>query len=402
MLAPPRDRYAVAMLSSRVSDYSSAAVSFSPRADAAPAARWPVSILGVPLDVVTMDEALARIAAMVESGRPHYVVTPNVDFLVQARNNPELHRILCEADLVLCDGQPLVWASRWLGNPLPERVAGADLTPRLLEQAAQKGHRIYLLGATPESNDEACRRLLERYPDLQLVGHYAPPFSPLEQMDHEATICRIRATEPDILLISFGCPKQEQWIARNYRALGVPVCLGLGATIDFLAGRVRRAPAWMQRSGLEWSYRLLQEPRRLFRRYWTDLRYFGLALLGQWWSLHWKAPAAARGAFRVISTSERWEHVQVSGALDRLALERATEICRRLGEDGSRDCRLELSGVDSLDSTGVAALTVWQRKLRRAGRRLVLFRPNGHVRRLLRQAGLLHLETSDGVGAGRA
>lgn len=366
------------------------------------ARRWPVCILGVPLDAVTMDEALDRITEMVESGRPHYVVTPNVDFLVQAQKNRELHRILCEADLVLCDGQPLVWASRWLGNPLPERVAGADLTPRLLEQAAQKGHRVFLLGASPDSNDEACRRLRLRHPDLQLVGQYSPPFCALEEMDHEATICRIRAAEPDILLISFGCPKQEQWIARNYRALGVPVCLGLGATIDFLAGRVRRAPAWMQQSGLEWTYRLLQEPRRLFRRYWTDLRCFGTALLAQWWSLGWRVRTSASGAVRIISTSVSKQHVRVSGTLDRAALDRAADVCRRVGEDGTRDCWLELADLDSLDSTGAAALTVWQRKLRRAGHRLVLFRPNEHVRQLLHQAGLTHLETSDLSEPGQA
>jgi N-acetylglucosaminyldiphosphoundecaprenol N-acetyl-beta-D-mannosaminyltransferase len=374
---------------------------FNQQSSPAAATRWPVCILGVPLDAVTMDEALERIAEMVDSGRPHYVVTPNVDFLVQARTNPELHRILCEADLVLCDGQPLVWASRWLGNPLPERVAGADLTPRLLEQAAAKGHRVFLLGATPESNDEACRRLQLSHPDLQLAGHFAPPFCPLEEMDHESIICRIRATEPDILLISFGCPKQEQWIARNYRALGVPVCLGLGATIDFLAGRVRRAPAWMRRSGLEWTYRLLQEPRRLFRRYWTDLRSFGTALLIQWWSLGGRARVAASGAVRIISTSGSWQHVRATGTLDRAALERAEEVCRRVGEGGTHDCRLELAEVDAIDSTGAAALTVWQRKLRRAGHRLVLFRPNGRVRRMLRQAGLAHLETSDVVEPGQ-
>ncbi|HWA25819.1 MAG TPA: WecB/TagA/CpsF family glycosyltransferase [Lacunisphaera sp.] len=385
----------------------SLSLDFSPAAalrvpDNAPAgSRWPVCILGVPLDPVTMDEALARIDAMVASGRPHYVVTPNVDFLVQARTNPELHRILCEADLVLCDGQPLVWASRWLGNPLPERVAGADLAPRLLAQAERKGHRVYLLGATPEANEEACRRLAERHPNLQLAGSYAPPICAFEDMDHEALICRIRAAEPDILLISFGCPKQERWIARNYRALGVPVCLGLGATIDFLAGRVRRAPAWMRRCGLEWTYRLLQEPRRLFRRYWTDVRYFGGALLAQWWNVRAKARARAGGSIRIVSADARWQHVRATGVLDRPALERAADICDRLGE-GARNCRLELADVDSLDSTGIAALTVWQRRLRRAGRRLVLFRPNRRVRQLLREAGLWHLETSDGFGRRRA
>ncbi len=362
--------------------------------------RWPVCILGIPVDSVTMDEALDRIDEMVASGRPHYVVTPNVDFLVQAQTNPELHRILCEADLVLCDGQPLVWASRWLGNPLPERVAGADLAPRLIAQAERKGHRIFLLGATPEANEAAARRLRKTHPQLQLAGHYSPPFAPLEEMDHDALVCRIRAAEPDILFVGFGCPKQEQWIARHYRALGVPVCLGLGATIDFLAGRVRRAPEWMRRSGLEWTYRLSQEPRRLFRRYWTDVRYFGAAILAQWWTFQWHAREVAGGAVRIVSTSATWQHVRATGALNRSLLERAADICRRVGEGGTRDCRLELAEVETIDSTGVAALTVWQRKLRRAGRRLVLFRPNGRVRRLLREAGLSHLETSDVAESG--
>jgi N-acetylglucosaminyldiphosphoundecaprenol N-acetyl-beta-D-mannosaminyltransferase len=356
-------------------------------------ARWPVSILGVPLDPVTADEALARIAAMVESRRPHYIVTPNVDFLVQARTNPALHRILCEADLVLCDGQPLVWASRWLGNPLPERVAGSDLAPRLMAQAAQKGHRVFLLGATPEANEAAANRLEASYPNLQLAGHYAPPFSPLAEMDHEAIVCRIRAAEPDILLVSFGCPKQEQWIAMHHHALDVPVCIGMGATIDFLAGHVRRAPAWMQRSGLEWTYRLLQEPRRLYRRYATDVRYFGTALLEQWWSFR-PETAPASGSVSIVSTTSSWQHLRVKGALDRITLERAGYIWRRIGE-GACDCLLDLAGVSSIDSTGAAALTVWQRRLKRAGHRLVLFRPSGHVRQLLRQAGLTHLETSD-------
>jgi N-acetylglucosaminyldiphosphoundecaprenol N-acetyl-beta-D-mannosaminyltransferase len=393
MMPRDPDGYFGRMLTTASPVLASGLDSFSPDAPATPAGRWPVSILGVPVDPVTADEALMRIADMVESGRPHYIVTPNVDFLVQARTNPELHRILCEADLVLCDGQPLVWASRWLGNPLPERVAGSDLAPRLMEQAAQKGHRVFLLGATPEANEEAAMRLQALHPNLQLAGYYAPPFSALAEMDHEALVCRIRAAEPDILLVSFGCPKQEQWIAMHYRELGVPVCIGMGATIDFLAGRVRRAPAWMQRSGLEWTYRLLLEPRRLYRRYATDVRYFGTALLEQWWSFR-SETAPSSGSVNIVSSTPLWQHLRVTGALDRTALERAANIWRRVGE-GACDCLLDLTGVNALDSTGAAALTVWQRRLKRAGHRLVLFRPNGRIRQLLRQAGLAHLETSD-------
>src|SRR5258708_34368526 len=213
-----------------------------------PAERWPVAILGVPFDPVTIDSAIARITQMVVSRRPAYVVTPNVDFLVQSRRDAELLRILLEAHLVLCDGKPLVWASRWLGNPLPERVAGADLVPRFIALAEQRGFRLFLLGATPEASSRGVARLRERHPALVIAGHYSPPFRPLVEMDNEEISRRIWAARPDVVLVSFGCPKQEKWIAQNYQALGVPVCIGVGATIDFLAGQVRRAPRWMQRA----------------------------------------------------------------------------------------------------------------------------------------------------------
>ncbi len=370
-----------------------------PRGNAAP--RWPVAILGVPLDAVTAAEALERIAAMVATRRPHYIVTPNVDFLVQARGDAELHRILCAADLVLCDGQPLVWASRWLGNPLPERVAGADLAPKLIEQAARLGHRLFLLGATPEANEAAAARLRSRYPDLQLTGHYAPPFRPLAEMNHEEIVRRIRAAKPDLLFVSFGCPKQEKWIAMHYRTLEVPVCLGVGATIDFLAGRVSRAPVWMRRIGLEWTYRLMREPRRLFRRYATDVRCFGTALFAQWWCLQRPAPAAPLGTVDIVATDPHCQHVRAIGALNRSTIERGAERWRRIGEGGC-DCRLDLALVDFIDSTGAAALAVWQRQLRQAGHRLVLVRPSRVVRRLLRDAGLMQIEISEAAEQVRA
>jgi N-acetylglucosaminyldiphosphoundecaprenol N-acetyl-beta-D-mannosaminyltransferase len=355
--------------------------------------RWPIAILGVPIDAVTMDEALERIRAMVESRRPHYVVTPNVDFLVQAREDKQLHQILLNADLVLCDGQPLVWASKWLGNPLPERVAGADLTPRLIAQAAKLGHGIFLLGATPEANDLAARHLSGAYPGLRIAGAYSPPFKPLAQMNNAEIVAKIRAAKPDILFVSFGCPKQEKWIAMHYRELGVPVCLGVGATIDFLAGTVRRAPTWMRRSGLEWTYRLAQEPRRLFRRYAKDMRHFGGALLAQWWRLR-PGRSATTGAVAITRRSQPWQEVCATGVLDRAVIERTADIWHGIVQD-DRDCRLDLERVDFIDSTAAAVLAVWQRRLRGAGRRLVLVRPSDAVVRLLRWAGMNGLEVAE-------
>jgi N-acetylglucosaminyldiphosphoundecaprenol N-acetyl-beta-D-mannosaminyltransferase len=218
---------------------------------------------------------------MIAEGGAHYVVTPNVDFLVKARRDPELRRILSKADLVLCDGTPLVWASRLLGDPLPCRVAGSDLVPSLLERAAERGWRVFLLGGGPGVAAEASRRIESAYPSIPPVAHYSPPFRPLDDMNNGEIAERVRAARPDIALVCFGCPKQEKWISRYCAALEVPVMIGAGGTIDFLAGSMARAPQWMRRSGSEWIFRLLQEPRRLARRYADDLVSFAPAIVAQ-------------------------------------------------------------------------------------------------------------------------
>jgi exopolysaccharide biosynthesis WecB/TagA/CpsF family protein/anti-anti-sigma factor len=254
----------------------------------------PIAILGVPFDNVTAAETIATIDRMVASRQPHYLVTANVDFLVQAQEDVELRRILFDAHLVLCDGTPLVWASRLLGNPLLERVAGADLVPLLLRAAAEKGYRVFFLGATPESAKQAVDNLKKLHPTLIIPDYYSPPFNKLLEMDHDEIKRRILAAKPDLLFVSLGCPKQEKWIAMHYRSLGVPVSAGVGATIDFLAGTVKRAPLWMQRVGMEWIYRLAQEPRRLFKRYFKDLWVFGWKILGQLWQLQLRSSAASK------------------------------------------------------------------------------------------------------------
>ena len=176
----------------------------------------------------------------------------------------------------------MLWASRLLGSPLPERVAGSDLMPLLLRVAAEKRYRVFFLGASPESAEMAVSRVQRDLPSLIVAGHYSPPFAPLEQMDHEEIHRRIQAAKPDILFVAFGCPKAEKWMASHHKDLGVPLMMGVGGTIDFLAGRFKRAPEWLQRGGLEWMYRLGQEPRRLWRRYATDFWVFGRKAMAQW------------------------------------------------------------------------------------------------------------------------
>ncbi len=352
----------------------------APPAAAAPR-EWPVAIFGVPFDPVSIDGALARIDAMIASRQPHYVVTANVDFLVQAHRDVELRRILLESDLVLCDGTPLLWASRWLGNALPERVAGSDLAPALVARAAQRGHRIFLLGAAPGVAAEAAARLRAAHPTLQLVGHYAPPFSALLEMDHAEIVRRVRAARPDILLVSFGCPKQEKWIAMHYRALGVPVAIGVGATIDFLAGRVRRAPEWMRRSGTEWIYRLLLEPRRLYKRYANDLLHFAPILARQWHRLRVRpAPSAATRAPLIVAAN--WCHVDAGAALTRASLEREAAFWQALPARVGH-CLLDVSRVTQVDATGIAFLARWRRQLQARGYQLVLLAPAAPLARAL-------------------
>ncbi|HLK56120.1 MAG TPA: WecB/TagA/CpsF family glycosyltransferase [Chthonomonadaceae bacterium] len=258
-----------------------------------------VSILQTPIDRLDMQGVLARIETFLCERGFHQVATANTDYLVNALYDPELREILQAAHLITPDGMPVVWASRLLGNPLSERVTGADLVPQLALLAARKGYRLYLLGAQPEVNTSACDRLRSDYPGLQIVGSAAPPDVPLETMANAPLLADIARTRPDILLVAFGNPKQEKWIYRNRERLQeVPVCIGVGATFDFLAGRTRRAPLWMQRRGLEWLHRLAQEPRRLLKRYHRDFWLFGYHLLRQWRMQRRSAPASGASPHR--------------------------------------------------------------------------------------------------------
>lgn len=361
-------------------------------APASAAVVWPVAVLGVPFHPLTQAGALACLEAMIASRQPHQVVTANVDFLVQARHDVELRRILAEADLVLCDGAPVRWASRLLGNPLPERVAGADLVPALLAAAQTKGHRIFLLGAAPGVAEAAAARIAVRWPGVQLAGHYSPPIAPLLEMDHDEILRRVREARPDVLLVSFGCPKQEKWIAMHLEALQVPVVIGVGATIDFLAERVRRAPRWMQRAGLEWLFRLAQEPARLRRRYGANLREFFPAIAAQLRAQRAARAPAAPGPAPALRYHAGWLEVRPGPALTRDSLESHARFWSvSLPRDSS--CVVDLSGVAAFDSTGLAFLLEWRRTVGANAGRLILQRPSPAVRALLEATGLAGLFT---------
>lgn len=257
------------------------------RRDTIPQRPWasrlppPIVMMGVPLDQLDTVQALEIASEMIASRTPHLLATANVDFLAQVQTDETLRRILVDADLIVCDGTPLIWMSKWLGDPLPERIAGSDLVPLLLDLAQERGHRVYFLGGREEVLTAAEGKIKERWPELQIAGMDSPPFAPMDQMDHAGICQRIREANADMLFVCFGCPKQEKWLAMNFRDAGVPLAIGVGATIDFLAGTVKRAPIWMRKTGLEWFFRVAQEPKRLARRYWTDICVVGPGLLKQ-------------------------------------------------------------------------------------------------------------------------
>lgn len=216
-------------------------------------------VLGVRVDAVTFDQALARIEDFIASGRPHQVVTVNPEFVMAAQTNTRFRRIINTSSLALPDGAGVWWASRRLGRPLPDRIPGVDLVERLAALSAARGYRLYFLGAMPGVADRAVEVLRVRYPGMVVAGtHVGSP----RPEDERAILDQVWAARPDILFVAYGAPAQDRWIARNLDRLGVPVCIGVGGSFDYIAGVHPRAPHWLRRLGLEWLHRLVTQPWR--------------------------------------------------------------------------------------------------------------------------------------------
>lgn len=232
------------------------------------------------IDNLTMQEALETIDALIQENKNAYVVTPNVDHIVQLETNKELQDIYANASLILTDGKPLLWIAKWYGTPIKEKISGSDLFPLLCDMAAKKGYSMFFLGAAEGVAAKAADNLMNKYKGLQVIGTYSPPYgfendsSEMNKID-----AMIKKARPDILIVGLGCPKQEKFIYNNYKKLGVPISLGLGASFDFEAGNIKRAPKWMANHGLEWLFRITQDPKRLMKRYLiNDMKIFKLAV----------------------------------------------------------------------------------------------------------------------------
>jgi len=226
-----------------------------------------IEMMGCRIDNLSMEETLQKIESFIKDGRPQQHVVVNVDKLVKASRDAELRRIINECALVNVDGMPVVWASRLLGKGLKERVAGIDLYEALMRRSAELGWRVFLLGAKEEVVSAVKDIYVRKYPGLIVAG-YRNGYWEVEE--EPRVVEQIAASRPDLLFVAISSPKKEQFLGRYQAEMKVPFAMGVGGTFDVAAGKVKRAPLWMQKSGLEWFYRFLQEPRRMFRRYFVD------------------------------------------------------------------------------------------------------------------------------------
>lgn len=235
-----------------------------------------IYVLGSLIDKVNRKEAIGKIEEFIEEKTPHHVITANAEIIYLGTENKSLSRTLNKADLVTADGSGVIWASKYLGDPIEERVTGIDLLDAICKDANQKGWKLYFLGAAPGIAEKAVLKVLELYPECQIVGYENGYF---KEDDEERIVENIKKANPDILFVALGAPRQEFWIREHLKELEVPVCMGVGGSFDVLAGKVDRAPEWMQKSGLEWLYRLIKEPWRFKRM--LSLPKFVLAVVKQ-------------------------------------------------------------------------------------------------------------------------
>jgi N-acetylglucosaminyldiphosphoundecaprenol N-acetyl-beta-D-mannosaminyltransferase len=227
-------------------------------------------ILGVEISAINMPLAVETIERWIDNREKHYVCICTVHSIMEAQRDPAYLGVLNTAGMRTPDGMPLVWLSRRAGRKEVSRVCGPDLMPELASRSESTGHRHFFYGGAPGVADNLANNFIDRFPGLQVAGTHTPPMQPTGTIESEEVIEKINESGPDVIWVSLGTPKQDVWIASHRKVLNAPVLIAVGAAFDFHTGRVKRAPSWMQRSGLEWLFRLSQDPYRLWRRYVLD------------------------------------------------------------------------------------------------------------------------------------
>lgn len=223
-----------------------------------------IELFGSPVDALTFEESVERLFALATSPVPSQHVVLNAAKVVQMEHDPKLREIISQCDMVNADGISVVWASKLLGTPLPERVTGIDLFYAIVSRASQTGHRLYFLGATDQVLDRMIDRFTSEFPGLTIAGYRNGYW---DDADVDDVVRQVRAANPHFLFLAIPSPRKEYWLHEHLADLGVPVAMGVGGSFDVMAGLVRRAPRWVQHLGCEWLYRLLQEPGRMWKRY---------------------------------------------------------------------------------------------------------------------------------------
>lgn len=230
-----------------------------------------IEFLNTMIDNITMEEAINKIDELIQKKKSTYIVTPNVDHIVRLEKDVEFKDAYNNAELVLADGMPLIWISKYLGTPIVEKISGSDLLPKVCEMASKKSYKVFFLGAAPGVAEKAAKNLQNKFDGLNICGYYSPKLGfENDEIEILNIIEKINNCNPDILALALGTPKQEKFIYKYKDKVNAKVTLNIGAAIDFEAGKVKRAPKWMQNFGLEWFYRLCKEPERLFKRYLID------------------------------------------------------------------------------------------------------------------------------------
>jgi len=234
-----------------------------------------VDILGTPVSSLTMDELFSDWELVIQEGQKAQVCITPVNSIMAARATARVQTIYKNADYVLCDGVPVKWASEFLGTPIKQRITGLDVLPRVFPFALKNNFSIFLLGASPGVAETLKKVMEANHPGVQIVGTFVPPFRAVfSEEENQQMIQAINAVKPDILLVSLTAPKQDIWIADNLAGLDIRLAIGIGGAFEVAAGMINRAPGWMQKAGLEWFYRFLQEPKRMFKRYFVEAPVF--------------------------------------------------------------------------------------------------------------------------------
>ncbi|WP_327633752.1 WecB/TagA/CpsF family glycosyltransferase [Kribbella sp. NBC_00482] len=240
-----------------------------------------VDVLGIHVSVTNLDHTVGAFASWIERAERQLVCVTDMNALLHARADARLTEVYNTSGLTVPDGMPLVWAGHRAGFEEMDRVAGPDLIERVLAEAADRGWTQYFYGGAEGVADELRERFQERHPALKVVGVECPPYRALTDAEDAETVARMNEARPDIVWVGLGAPKQERWMADHRDRLNATILIGVGAAFDFHTGRLDRAPYWMQRAGLEWSYRLYKEPRRLWKRYVLGIPRFLLGILRQ-------------------------------------------------------------------------------------------------------------------------